>query len=95
VNTSLAIPLWGCFDVVFTLMVLAGVCGESDSIAERLVREKINDPIPVELRRKKLKKWSERILIIGLAGELICLPVSLRESAQLNERAAEAEKETA
>jgi hypothetical protein len=90
-----SIPAWGWFDIIFTLMVLGGICGESPWLGDILISEKPNDIIPIESKRKKLKKWSEIALIVGIAGETVCLAFSLWESAKLNKDAADARLEVA
>ena len=87
-------PIWGLCDILFTLMVLVGVCGESIWLQRILIPEKPNDLLPVESKRKKLGKKFELLLIVGIAGELICIPFSLWESAELNKEA-EAAKQIA
>ncbi len=83
-----SIPIWGWLDIAFTFMVLAGVAGESDWAERLLIPDKLLDLMPVESKRKILKRRFEVILIIGVAGELACLPFSLWESSKQNERAA-------
>ncbi len=87
------IPLWGWFDIIFTLMVLAGVCGELPWLGRILIPDKPNDLMLVEWHRQKLKKKFEVVLIFGIAGELICLPFSLWESSKLNKEAGDARRE--
>jgi hypothetical protein len=91
----LSIPLWGWLDIAFTLLVLGGVCAESDWIGRRLLPEGLNDVTPIESKRKRLKKTGEFALIVGLAGEVACLPFALLESAALNKEAADARLEVA
>ena len=67
---------------MFTLMVMFGVAGEA--LAARL---KFWSP------RHVLRRWSEIAVVFGIAGEVICLMVSLRESAQLNKDASAARLE--
>jgi hypothetical protein len=80
-------PIWGWLDLLSTFVVLLGVCGEVDWVVKKMV------PIPVESRRIKFKKTSEKVLIIGIAGEMLCLPFSLYDSANLNLKASDAIKE--
>jgi hypothetical protein len=84
-----SIPVWGWFDVGFTLMVLVGVCGESSKVsryfAKFLVPNKaLGFEMLVNWKSKSLKIWAERILIIGIAGEVVCLSFSLKDSAELS-----------
>ena len=71
------IPSWGWWDVFFTLMVLFGVAGES-----------IADWLKFLPGRHMLKVWSEMSVVVGIAGELLCLMISLHETASLNKEAA-------
>jgi hypothetical protein len=80
-------------------MVLVGICGESSKTARFMAKFLVpNKPLGlgmiIDWKAEKLKKWSERLLIVGIAGELICLPFSLWESARLNKDAADARLET-
>ncbi|MGD1019993.1 MAG: hypothetical protein ABSA12_11840 [Verrucomicrobiia bacterium] len=80
------IPWWGWLDVVFTLSVLIGVSLEVEWIQKRLTPERSSDLLPVSLRGTKLKKRGEVLLILGLAGELACLPIGLWETSKVSER---------
>lgn len=71
-----SIPIWGWFDVFFSLMVLAGVCGEVNW-----------KELPRNIKERKFKSIAELLLILGIAGELVCLGFSLIESAKLYEKA--------
>jgi hypothetical protein len=88
-----SIPAWGWFDILFTLMVLLGICGETRRIAKCFVSMMHPRDIPILLdwRIEKLKKPSQVLLIVGIAGELVCLAFSIHESAGLNEQAARLE----
>ena len=87
-----SIPVWGLFDIFSTLLVLIGVCGEWSWLMRVLISERPNDLLPVELKRKKLEKRLLVVLIIGVAGELACIPFSLWESSTLNNEAADARR---
>jgi hypothetical protein len=83
------IPWWGWLDVVFTLLVLVGVCAEVDWIQRRLIRDRPTELVPLPLRRERLKRLGEFVLILGLAGEVACLPIGLWETSRVNERVEE------
>ncbi len=85
-----SIPIWGWLDVFFTILVLLGVCGESDWFLKLIIHDPPNNLVPVQFRQEKIKKIFEAILIFGIAGELMCLPFSLWESAEFNKEAADA-----
>jgi hypothetical protein len=86
-----SIPIWGWLDIGFTLLVLMGIGGESEWAGKSLFPEKISDLMPPNSKRKKLKSISELLVIFGIAGEVVCLAISLNESAALNERASKNE----
>jgi hypothetical protein len=88
------IPAWGWADIFFTLVVLFGVFGELDWTIERLFPESGNDLLPPKSKRKLFKHIAESCVVLGIAGELVCLAVSLRESSKLNKDAADARLET-
>ena len=69
-------------------MVLIGVLGESDWMLKFLFPDRSMDLMPAELRRRAMCKKAGMLLVIGLAGEVICLGFSLWESAKLNKEAA-------
>jgi hypothetical protein len=69
-------------------MVLVGVCGEVDKIADWVVRHsKSRDILEfktlMEWEAKKWKKRAEILIIIGVAGEVLCLAFSINDSAKL------------
>jgi hypothetical protein len=95
-----SIPLWGWIDIFSNIVVLFALCGESHWALKWLIPNKSVGKTSVKWRREKLKKKFEFLLILGIAGEVGCLPLSLKESAdsnraagQANERAANAEKQ--
>jgi hypothetical protein len=86
-----SIPTWGWFDILCNLAVLVALCGESHWALKWLIPNNSLGKTSVKWRREKLKKKFEFLLIVGIAGEVSCLPLSLIESAQLNQEAAEAQ----
>jgi hypothetical protein len=85
-----SIPTWGWFDIAFNFAVLVALCGEADWALKWLIPQKPDKTPSAEWRRKKLKKKFEWLLIFGIAGEVACLPFSLKESADSNKMAAQA-----
>jgi hypothetical protein len=85
-----SIPIWGWFDIGFNFAVLVALCGEADWALKRLIPKKPNVVPSAEWRRKKLKKKFEYLLIFGIAGEVACLPFSLKESSDSNKMAGQA-----
>ncbi len=89
-----SIPLWGWLDIAFTLSVLLGVIGEMDSVLHWLAGTKPKELTPDELAQKKWKRLAEALLIVGIAGELVCLAYSLRGTAAFEDDAKRAQRET-
>jgi hypothetical protein len=87
-----SIPAWGWCDIFFTLLVLVGVCGEWSWLMSIFTPERPNDLLPIDRKRKNLEKKLLVVLIIGVAGELVCIPFSLWESSKLNDDAGEARR---
>jgi len=83
----LSIPTWGWFDILFNFAVLVALCGESHWALKWLIPNSSEGKTSVKWRREKLKKKFEFLLIIGIAGEVGCLPFSLYESANANKAA--------
>lgn len=90
-----SMPIWGWFDVLFNLAVLVALCGESHWGLKRLIPNNSEGATSVKWRREKLKKKFELLLIIGIAGEVGCLPFSLAESANSYKLARQANERTA
>lgn len=86
-----SIPIWGWFDIFSNVVVLVALCGESHWALKWLIPNNSKGETSVKWRREKLKKKFEFLLIIGIAGEVGCLPLSLIESAHLNKEAADAQ----
>ena len=85
-----SIPLWGWFDIGFNIIVLVSLAGEQDVVAKWLFREKCNDLVPPESLRKNWKRGCEIALIVGIAGEILCLPFSIYGTANAERDAARA-----
>jgi hypothetical protein len=90
-----SIPTWGWFDIGFNVAVLVALGGETDVILRRVFPDRAVDLLPPEAKRKKLKKICEWLLIVGIAGEIGCLPFSLYGTASAERDAAEARLEAA
>lgn len=90
-----SIPIWGWFDIGFNMLVLIALCGESHWALKLLIPNNSQGKTSVKWRREKLKKKFEFLLIVGIAGEIGCLPFSLYESASSNLEAKQAEKDAA
>jgi len=75
--------------------VLVALGGETDVILRQVFPDRAGDLLPPEVKRKKLKKFCELLLIVGIAGEIGCLPFSLYGTASAEKDAAEARLETA
>ena len=70
-------------------MVLAGICGETPWLARFFIPKKRGElRMMTDWRVSRLKKPSEFLLIIGIAGEILCLAFSLVDTAKLNKEAA-------
>jgi len=82
-----SIPTWGWFDIIFNFAVLFALCGESHWALKWLIPNSSEGKTSVKWRREKLKKKFEFLLIVGIAGEVGCLPFSLYESANANKAA--------
>jgi len=87
-------PIWAWLDISFGVALLFGVVWETDWILDKLVKGDPYDWARTKPRRDRWKHIAETLVGIGVAGELICLPFSLRESAQLNWLAHDARLET-
>ena len=62
------IPGWGWFDIISTLLVLVGACGQLPKALELLTPSNPKNLMPIEQRRSRLKALFEFALIIGIAG---------------------------
>jgi hypothetical protein len=82
-----SIPTWGWLDILFNFAVLVALCGESHWALKWLIPNNSEGKTSAKWRREKLKKRFEFLLIIGIAGEVGCLPFSLYESAVANKAA--------
>lgn len=89
-----SIPTWGWFDIGFNVAVLVALGGETDIILRWVFPDAAGDLLPPESKRKKLKKLCEWLLIVGIAGEIGCLPFSLYGTASAEKDAAVARLET-
>lgn len=85
-----SIPLWGWFDILFNIVVLVALCGESHWALKWLIPNNSVGKTSAKWRREKLKKKFEFLLILGIAGEVGCLPFSLWESSKFNKEAGDA-----
>ncbi len=90
---SVPIWVWGWGDILFSFLLVLGVCGECDWAAKLLIRDSPQNLLPLDSKRARLKHIAEIMVIIGVGGELVCLVFSLHESAKLNKEAATAWKE--
>jgi hypothetical protein len=82
--------------MLFTAFVLVGVCMEVPSLLKLIVRIKNDERL--EIYNARIDSWKhpgEFLLIVGLAGEILCLAASIHESAKLNEKAENAGKQAA
>jgi hypothetical protein len=82
-----SISILGWCEVFSNIAVLVALCGESHWGLKRLIPNNSKGATSVKRRREKLKKKFEFLLIIGIAGEVGCLPMSLKESADANKAA--------
>jgi hypothetical protein len=89
-----SIPAWGWVDIGFLILLLAGVIGESEKASRWLVLLKSPQlrgfSSLIDWESAKYKRRSERLVWIGIAGELLCLILSLHDSATLYSEAATA-----
>jgi hypothetical protein len=82
-----SIPIWGWVDIFSNIVVLVALCGEAHWALKWMIPNNSKGVTSVKWRREKLKKKFEFLLIIGIAGEVGCLPFSLYESASANKAA--------
>lgn len=90
-----SIPTWGWFDIGFNVAVLVALGGETDIILRLIFPDRAGDLLPPETKRKRLKRLCEWLLIVGIAGEIGCLPFSLYGTASAEKDAAIARLEAA
>jgi hypothetical protein len=86
-----SIPIWGWIDIFSNVVVFVALCGESHWALKWLIPNKSIGKTSVKWRREKLKKKFEFLLILGIAGEVGCLPLSIYESSATNLEAKQAE----
>ena len=86
-----SIPIWGWLDIFSNVVVFVALCGESHWALKWLIPNKSTGKTSVKWRREKLKKKFEFLLILGIAGEVGCLPLSIYESSTTNFEAKQAE----
>jgi hypothetical protein len=82
-----SILTWGWVDIFSNIVVLVALCGEAHWALKWMIPNNSKGATSVKWRREKLKKKFEFFLIIGIAGEVGCLPLSLIESADANKAA--------
>ena len=87
-----SIPTWGWFDIAFTFIVLVGVAGESKRIAHWLAGFSIDKTtlgwkMLTDCKAETIHKYAEWFVIVGVAGEVLCLAFSLNEDFKLNKQA--------
>jgi hypothetical protein len=95
-----SIPLWGWLDILFTLIVLLGVWMESAKIAKFFVRifvpeNLLGREMVVDSKYESLKYTGGILVVLGIAGEVVCLAFSLNDSASLNDKAQKASERAA
>src|ERR1039457_1821527 len=86
------IPAWGWIDIFFTAIVLLGVWLEASKRARFLAQRKIPKDLLgremlIDARYESLKHFGWKLVVWGIAGEVVCLAFSLNESAKLNDKA--------
>ena len=80
---------WGATELSGLALVFFGVAGE-------VISERLRDETGHELRRRiAIKRWSERILIVGLAIDIWVCPHHIKEASNANVRAAVTESNNA
>lgn len=80
----------GWIEILSNFGVLLALCGESHWGLRFLVPPTSKGKTSVKWRREKLRKKFEYLLIIGIAGEVGCLPFALIHTASLNREAGQA-----
>jgi|CZKV01.1.fsa_nt_gi hypothetical protein len=94
------IPAWGWVDILFTAVVLFGVWLEASKSARFFAQLKfpknlLGREMLTHARHESLKHFGWKLVVLGIAGEVVCLAFSLDETAKLNDKAQRASERTA